>query len=64
MTKLRDPEECPDCHAIGRFRVVDSRRRGRRKFGKYRRKVHRCCECGRRWEVFLSTIDPKRVYAA
>jgi hypothetical protein len=64
MTKLRDPEECSACHAIGRFRVVDSRRRGSLKYGKYRRKVHRCRECGYKWEVFVSTIDPKRVYAA
>jgi len=26
--KLRDPDECPHCHAVARFRVVDSRRRG------------------------------------
>lgn len=58
--KLRDPEECPQCHAVGRFRVIDSRRR---KKG-YRRRVHRCRECGRKWEAFLTTIDPKTIHAA
>lgn len=58
--KLKDPEECPHCRTVGRFRVVDSRRRRRG----FRRKVHRCKECGQRWSVFLSVIDPERAWEA
>lgn len=56
MTKLRDPDECPHCHAVSRYRVVDSRRRA----GGYRRRVQRCRECKKRWLVFLTVIDPRR----
>jgi len=56
FVKLSDPEECPRCFAH-RFRVIDSRRRKN-----YRRKIHRCKECGQKWEAFLSTIDPRRVH--
>lgn len=64
MTKLRDPEECPSCHAVKRFRVVDSRRRGSERKGFYRRRVHRCRDCGTKWPAFVSAINPTHVYAA
>lgn len=57
--KLRDPEECPDCHAVRHFRVVSSRRR----VG-YRRKILRCKECGCRWQAFFTSIDPRRAWEA
>jgi predicted Zn finger-like uncharacterized protein len=62
--KLRDPEQCPSCKAVKRFRVVDSRRRGSDKMGYYRRRVHRCRECGHKWHAYLNSINPKHVNAA
>jgi transcriptional regulator NrdR family protein len=61
--KLRDPEQCPSCKCR-RYRVIDSRRRGSERIGYYRRRVHRCRECGHKWQAFLNTINPKHVNAA
>lgn len=57
MTMLRDPEECPSCRSVGRFRVISSRRRRG-----YRRKVLRCRECGQKWPAFFTSIDPRRAW--
>lgn len=57
--RLRDPEECPDCNAVRKFRVVSSRRRRG-----YRRKILRCRECGAKWPAFFTSIDPRRAWEA
>jgi uncharacterized Zn finger protein len=58
--RLKDPDTCPSCGAVGRFRVIESRRRR----AGYRRRVHRCRECGTRWPAFVTMIDPRRAWEA
>jgi uncharacterized Zn finger protein len=57
--KLRDPETCPHCKAVQRYRIIESRRR----VG-YRRRVYCCRECGTRWPAFVTLIDPRRAWEA
>jgi transcriptional regulator NrdR family protein len=57
MTKLPDPERCPQCRQKGA--VVDSRMR----VG-YRRRLHRCATCKLRWPSYQYVISPKRAIDA
>lgn len=60
---VRDPEICPKCGG-SKFRVIDSRKRGSKRM-RYRRRMQRCSDpaCGQKWPAFLTTINPKHVYA-
>lgn len=57
MVTLPDPERCPRCKTKGR--VIKSRR-----LPGWRKRRRKCPECGKRWNTYETTINPRRIRSA